>query len=289
MIFLRQKLKKLLFCIHHTKNEKSKKNFLLHKQEKFGWLACGPGENFSDRPNNYIMCERLGNFWSLQRIYIAFSNVVFSRAMDKIELKMKQSSRALAALTKRTLSNVAFGCFRWLRRNIGCLAMQFWISACSARAVITRFLSGHREFSRQFSSNRWNISTQKPREAPKTSNEKTPVSSKLWWSWSYKSKTILVGWMFSGEFCCFNAQHRNIPSAIGIDVLPSSFAFLTVFFLPILRCLIFMCFKVCYKLNKNHTRGRREEEESKSSWRREKIEEKKRGKWNYISRIEYIE
>lgn len=76
--------------------------FFIHR--KFGYWR--DQEKFSDRPNNYIMCERLGNFWSLHRIYIAFSNVVFSRAMNKIELKMKQ-----LALTRKSNFECSFWCW----------------------------------------------------------------------------------------------------------------------------------------------------------------------------------
>lgn len=81
------------------------------------------------------------------------------------------------------------------------------------------------------------------------------------------------GGMFSGEFqsSTLNAQHR-----LNVSLL---WPFLSL----ILRCLIFMCFKVCYKLNKNHTR---EEEVRVEDERKENRRNK--SKWNYISRIEYV-
>lgn len=190
------------------------------------------------------MCERLGNFWSLHRIYIAFSNVVFSRAMDKIELKMKQSSEHLL----RSLNVNSVECFYWASKKHWALMMQFFSleskNFSQTRVMLPKLLGRLKQvFVSQLIlsetlKTKENVMRRLKIKRRYRHNHRNydEVDHTIWW-WGDVFRGILLSNVQR------SAQRMQRPM----------FRFLH-FFWPILRCSIFMCFKVCYKLNKNHTR-----------------------------------
>ena len=188
--------------------------------------------------------------------------------MDKVELKMKQT----------TTEHLLFESARRMYFFLMFFSVAVWNNQVFFGSILLQFLEWkNQNFTNIFFKTLfWFCEFLKIQFSPlkllKPVVEKTPVLINMKQNFIEQKR---------GGAMLRRGNRRNIQHWRCIDVFLTSISFDRCFFLPILRCLIFMCFKVCYKLNKNH------EAKNKKLKTREK-ERREKSKWNYISRIECI-
>lgn len=146
------------------------------------------------------MCERLGNFWSLHRIYIAFWTL-FSPAMDKIELKMKHPSCFVIVDVLRWAGETfdfydATFCSR--------LARTFVIFDTNKINLIMTAISGRPESSKNLRNNGKESSNQRERNAGDTIDECDHTKCWRGWcfqgNWSFWAALVVATFSFAFSF-----------------------------------------------------------------------------------------